>query len=820
MNLTPDKILHPVPTEGMIRNGYTVLIDRDGPNWLVTDTRGASLLSKFDGRRRLTDIVNGYAEESGFEWSKAFNHVETIARDAVRQGLLTDVPVERAPYTGRGACLDGAGLEELWIHTNNSCNLACSHCLVSSSPQGDRGLDTRTLAGLIREARSLGVNRFYFTGGEPLLRSDFEELAGLILEDDQAELAVLTNGILLREARLEMLKRLDPERLRLQISLDGATAKTNDAIRGPGSFEKIKAGIRAAIEAGFPVTVTTAITAANAGEVPEVTRLVGELGGTRHHLLWLHKRGRADGDGPDATPEVSTIIDVVRRAIAAGREVGVLIDNSEALRARINSPKGVKRDLSNACVTSLCVYSDGSVYPSAATANVPELKLGSILKQDLAGIYAGSEVAKAFRAASVEDKEICRICPLKFLCGGGDVEHSYFHGGSITAHDPYCELHRAMIGDVMEDLAGERKAVLTNGKSGFNAPVAFTAMGEGAENCASGEVPPAVATSHSECVLSFDLDAPRELVREFYAQAAEEPDAELCCPISPNPDDIAHIPSEVISRFYGCGSPVGRAEIVPGETTLDLGSGAGIDVFTAAKKVGPEGRAIGVDMTDSMLEVARGAQPIVAANLGFDVVEFRKGFLEEIPLEDRSVDLVTSNCVLNLSPDKLRVFSEMWRVLANHGRMVVSDIVSAEEVPAHQRRDPRLWGECISGALTEEEFLAYLERAGFYGLSVLGKTFWKEVEGHAFWSVTVRGYKFEKREGCVFIGQRAIYTGPFKGVTDEEGHFFPRGVAVEICTDTEAKLRKLPYQGMFVLTEADGSEPSSYSCCDPQGECC
>jgi arsenite methyltransferase len=265
---------------------------------------------------------------------------------------------------------------------------------------------------------------------------------------------------------------------------------------------------------------------------------------------------------------------------------------------------------------------------------------------------------------------------------------------------------------------------------------------------------------------------------------------------------------------------VGRAEIQPGETTLDLGSGAGIDVFTAAKKVGPTGRAIGVDMTDSMLKVAREAQVTVAENLGYDVVEFHEGFLEEIPLADQSVDLVTSNCVLNLSPDKKRVFSEMWRVLRNHGRMVVADIVSAEEVPAHQRRDPRLWGECISGALTEEEFLAYLERAGFYGLSVTAKTFWKEVEGHAFWSVTVRGYKFEKQEGCVYQGQRAIYTGPFKGVTDEEGHFFPRGVPVEICTDTAAKLRKLPYQGMFVLTEPDGTEPSEYSCSDPQGECC
>jgi len=224
-------------------------------------------------------------------------------------------------------------------------------------------------------------------------------------------------------------------------------------------------------------------------------------------------------------------------------------------------------------------------------------------------------------------------------------------------------------------------------------------------------------------------------------------------------------------------------------------------------------------MTDEMLKVAQENKPIVAANLGFDVTEFRKGFLEDIPLEPKSVDLVTSNCVINLSPDKLRVFSEIWRVLKDHGRLVVSDIVSEEEVPPHQRRDPRLWGECIGGALTEEEFLAFLERTGFYGVQILQKTFWKEVEGYRFFSVTVRGYKFEKKAGCVFIGQDAIYQGPFKGVSDEEGHWFPRNIPVAVCTDTAAKLSAPPYAGMFIVTNPD-TEFKPFSCCDPDGDCC
>jgi len=822
MELTHETVLSLRPLSRIGENGVAVLVDREAPNWLATDPRGAALLDRFDGTNPFGRIVADYAAEHGFEWSKAWQHVETMARDAVRQGLLGTNGAVAEEYAGRAGHVAGGDLTELWIHTNNSCNLACSHCLVSSGPDGDSGLPTKTLVDLIERARALGTKRFYFTGGEPLVRKDFEEIAGAALEDPEAELAVLTNGILIKGARLEMLRRLPLDRLRLQISLDGSDPAHNDPIRGAGSFERIVTGIRTAVDAGFHVTVTTAITKDNASDVPNVTRLIGEMGGERHHLLWLHKRGRADGSGPDETPTVKTVIEVVRAAREAGASAGVVIDNAEALRSRVNQPRGVKRDLSNACVSSVCVYSDGKVYPSAATVNVPELCLGSILEEDLETVWRESPVAAEFRAATVADKENCRTCPLKFLCGGGDVEHSYFYGGSVMADDPYCELHRAMFTDVLTELAHERREVLVNDRSGFSAPIAFTAMGEGGEHCAAEDVPPPVITSHSECVVSFDLDLPRAMVRDFYGAAAEEPQEELCCPVQPDPADISHIPAEVIERFYGCGSPVGAAEIRPGETMLDVGSGAGIDVFTAAKQVGPEGSAIGVDMTDQMLLVANEAKKAVAANLGYDNVSFEKGFLEEIPVADASVDVVTSNCVLNLSPDKKKVFAEIWRVLRDHGRMVVADIVSEEEVPPHQRRDPRLWGECISGALTEEEFLADLERAGFYGVQVLRKSFWKEVEGYSFHSVTVRGYKFEKKEGCVYLGQRAIYQGPYKGITDEEGHFFPRGTAVTVCTDTAAKLGHAPYAGQFVLTAPDGANPEEYTCCTPTdgSSCC
>ncbi|HSE83683.1 MAG TPA: methyltransferase domain-containing protein, partial [Thermodesulfobacteriota bacterium] len=478
------------------------------------------------------------------------------------------------------------------------------------------------------------------------------------------------------------------------------------------------------------------------------------------------------------------------------------------------------------------VYSDGEVYPSAAFANYRGFSCGNIKEKPLREIWQQSQTAKMFRNATVQKKTKCSNCYLKFICGGGDIEHSYFYSaatfgsGSVHGYDPYCDLHEYMINSVLLELAEEKRKVL-NRKSGFDSPNVFLSMGEDALACGingngklNGLSDFNVDVSHSNCVLSFDMDKSREAVRQFYGKAAEEPQKELCCPTSYPTEDISHIPQDVIDRFYGCGSPMSIADIKSNETVVDLGSGAGIDCFIAAKKVGSGGRVFGVDMTDQMLSVANECRPIVAKNLGYDVAEFRKGFLEEIPVEDKSVDLITSNCVINLSPDKKKVFSEMWRILKDHGRIVISDIVSEVEVPPHIRTNDKLWGECLAGALTEEQFIVYLEQAGFYGLQVLKKVYWKDVENYKFFSVTVRGHKFEKRAGCVYIGQRAIYQGPFKAIVDEEGHLFPRGEAVEVCTDTAEKLSKPPYAGMFIITDPTREVQENYSCCADGNGCC
>lgn len=177
--------------------------------------------------------------------------------------------------------------------------------------------------------------------------------------------------------------------------------------------------------------------------------------------------------------------------------------------------------------------------------------------------------------------------------------------------------------------------------------------------------------------------------------------------------ELADIPADAVVNSFGCGNPLAYADVQPGEVVLDLGSGAGIDVLLAAKKVGPEGRVIGVDMTDEMIARARRA----IAQAGANQVEVRKGLIEELPVEDGSVDLVISNCVINLSPEKERVFAEIERVLKPGGRVSISDIV-VERLPSWLRRVPSVHDSCVGGAISEEKYLAGLRDAGLYDAEV------------------------------------------------------------------------------------------------------
>jgi arsenite methyltransferase len=193
--------------------------------------------------------------------------------------------------------------------------------------------------------------------------------------------------------------------------------------------------------------------------------------------------------------------------------------------------------------------------------------------------------------------------------------------------------------------------------------------------------------------------------------------AGCCDPITSNLYDsvqAGELPREALLASLGCGNPTALAELHPGETVLDLGSGGGIDVLLSARRVGPDGKAYGLDMTDEMLALARENQ----RRAGVENVAFLKGEIEKIPLPDDSVDVVISNCVINLSGDKDRVLHEAFRVLKPGGRFAVSDVVVRGEVPGDVRENVLLWFGCIAGALQDDEYAAKLARAGFEGIGI------------------------------------------------------------------------------------------------------
>src|SRR5690242_16709698 len=222
----------------------------------------------------------------------------------------------------------------------------------------------------------------------------------------------------------------------------------------------------------------------------------------------------------------------------------------------------------------------------------------------------------------------------------------------------------------------------------------------------------------------------KEIVREKYGQAAQRAaggTGNSCCggqsscgqkdPITSNlyhGSETAGLPEQALLASLGCGNPTALAELRPGEIVLDLGSGGGIDVLLSARRVGPTGKAYGLDMTDEMLALARENQ----RKSGLQNVEFLKGEIENIPLPDRSVDVIISNCVINLSGDKDRVLREAFRVLKPGGRFAVSDIVVRGEVPAPVRRSIELWAGCVAGALEEREYERKLADAGFIQVGI------------------------------------------------------------------------------------------------------
>jgi arsenite methyltransferase len=344
-------------------------------------------------------------------------------------------------------------------------------------------------------------------------------------------------------------------------------------------------------------------------------------------------------------------------------------------------------------------------------------------------------------------------------------------------------------------------------------------------------------------------------VLERYSHAAKEREPTLCCPAPDyDPSLLEKLPQEIIDKDYGCGDP--SRYVRPGDTVLDLGSGGGKICYLAAQLVGEQGRVIGVDMNDEMLALARKYQAEMAAAIGSDRVRFVKASIQDLAIDlealdaylithpirsesdyrvfeswqikqrhehpliaDQSIDLVISNCVLNLVQEehKDQLVREIHRVLRPGGRVAISDIVSDESVPQALKTDPDLWSGCISGAFQEQELLASFSTAGFLAARYdkWDAAPWRVIDGIEFRSVTLTAVKGEGIP-CLDVGQAVIYRGPFASVTDDEGHIFPRGERMAVCERTYRLLTEGPYRQDFIGI-SPGSPRDPVPWCAPAG---
>lgn len=328
-------------------------------------------------------------------------------------------------------------------------------------------------------------------------------------------------------------------------------------------------------------------------------------------------------------------------------------------------------------------------------------------------------------------------------------------------------------------------------------------------------------------------------VRKRYGAASQKKEAALCCPVEYDPKFLKILPDEIIERDYGCGDP--SAFVKTGETILDLGSGGGKICYIAAQIVGASGKVIGVDTNTEMLALANKYRAEMTEKIGYGNVEFRYGKIQDLKLNlslvdeflkgnpiktaddfalyenfvakmksenpliaDDSIDVILSNCVLNLvkSEFKEQMFAEMFRVLKRGGRVAISDIVSDEDVPTHLQNNAELWSGCISGAFREDSFIEAFERAGFYGIEIVKRDEkpWRVVEGIEFRSLTIVAYK-GKQGACFERNQAVIYKGPWKKVLDDDGHALERGQRIAVCDKTFQIYSEEPYASQMILVE-------------------
>jgi len=712
-----------------VYNGNAIYISKEDANWFIPSSAGDKVLSSLE-------TTGG------------------LSLDPATRLFLSGLPARRSEsYQGKNHIIHSVGLSELWFHITNRCNLACTHCLFSSSPADDQELSSQQILAIAEEAYNSGCRLFALTGGEPLVHPEIDKIVTALLAKPGSHVAMLTNGM----AIVPFIERLnpDPDFFHIQISVDGLETN-HDHIRSKGSFKKLSANLLELKERSFPFTLSMCVTRENVADMTGLVDLAAETGASNVHFMWYFIRGRGQ---KHLEPDMDAVFENMLLAAEKAETKNITIDNLESLKTQVFAPPGTIHDGSSAGWESIAIGSDGRIYPSAALVGTPEL--ASDLIDGLIAAFQQSPVLRTIRSQSI----VNHSSDFRFILGGGDLDHSYVHNGTFMGDDPYRILHERLV------LWMIAKEAVAAGRS-ENKPGVILQMGDILESCgAHGDT----AFVHSNCLLATSQNDSLTTIKNFYSSAVGDTNKDILNPVCYEPSFLDHIPEAYRFRGYGCGSPVLDAAITEGEHVVDLGSGSGVECFIAAKLCGKTGSVTGVDMLDPMLALAEKARVDVEKNLGYSNITFKKGYLEHLPLSDGSADTVISNCVMNLSVNKIKAYAEIFRVLRPGGRLVISDVVCETEPGPSIRNNETLKGECIAGALTETRLMSLLHMTGFSSVTLIKRFPYRNVGCHDFFSLT---YRAVKPLPSTLV--KAMYRGPLPYLTTHDGTVLPRGAVTEI----------------------------------------
>ena len=735
-------------------SGTAIYIDPMTPYWFVPSAETDWMI------RNLRHIKCDVSSLEGPEGIDA-----GIARLLSLRSFLSAVRgPEARHYSGR-TVRTVEKLNEMWLHITDDCNLKCRHCLFSGNQGKGRRLSLSSIKEFMAQTIPLGLNVVMLTGGEPLIHPEFINIVNLLMGYENIRVAILTNG-LLYERHSALLRKLDRSRITFQVSLDG-NETSHDSIRGRGSHAQVRSSISGIVADGFGCSLAMSVNPHTAHAMKDLVVDSAALGVRNVHFLWHFRRGH--GKLLDVS-DMATLTKHLVEAMDAADASGISIDNVEAIRSQVFTHIGTRFDLSSAGWDTLTIAPDHKVYPSPASVGVHALCAGDS-RDGIENLLRNSGVLRKIRSLSVNDIPGISEDPLRFVTGGGDIDHCFKGSldgpGDLTfGDDPY----RRIYGEIVLRLI-HREAVQF--ASGGNSSLLLR-MGDIVYDCNNH---PDVNFTHSNCLLSLATTGAHKLAGEFYGARAENPDDSILNPIAVDQSISEIVPDFALNRRYGCGSPVSKANLSAGQTLVDLGCGTGVELFMAAEALGNSGRGVGIDMTAGMIELAKEASGHVHEKLGFNNIHFAVGHLEDIPLPRGFADVVISNCVVNLSVNKRKVFSEMLRILKPGGRLLISDVVCETEAPLEIRTDPKLSGECLGGALRQDYLFSMLRDIGFTDSFMINRFPYRDVGGHQFFSLT-----FQATKPGIPAKARVMNPGPFEVFRPDQhsGRVIAKGDVLEL----------------------------------------